>query len=112
METDVTNDCTCCGKVISNAYINTYIPLFDKRYYLHENVKKGDWSRQDIIFLCTNCMLYRKSKELNKWYEVKVPKHIPEAQIDRFAKRLLFGRNYRCTKTHLQAQGRKRQKMK
>jgi hypothetical protein len=39
-------------------------------------------------------MLYRINCN-NFWWEITIPEHIPQLQIDRYAKRLLFGHRWR-----------------
>jgi hypothetical protein len=86
------NRCGCCDISIVNRYIDTYTPVTMKRRYNHRYGENGVWIRQDIIYVCTDCMLYRKNYANNPWWQIVVPDHIPTKQIDRFAKRLLFGR--------------------
>jgi hypothetical protein len=88
------NNCDCCSKTIQSRFIDIYKPTARKRLYDHEYAKNGIWLRKDIIYVCIDCMLFRKNYANNPWWQITIPEHIPIEQIDRFAKRLLFGRRW------------------
>ncbi len=91
-KTKGTNLCSNCCKEIDNKYIDIYVFQSKGRYYKHMYLENQLWIRQNIIYLCTFCMLSIKNRRNYPWWEVKIPTHIPLVQAVRYAKRILLGR--------------------